>query len=524
MVIRALLVVLLAVWGGSAQASSGDVVLRLNQTAVVVGETVQLELQLPSSEARVESLETAPPQSLQRAGSSNNVSIVNGRMSQSYTQNFRLTPTQPGVIVLGPARVSLHGRILISNAVKLVVQGAGVERELALAVTAEPSTVWEGQPFVLRTTIRHGAGFRPVEFTPPAADGIERFSGQTELGQQTDSVQDNSAVFSQLTVLDWRVPHGLGTLELAGGSVELERTGQRNRRLDPFRGFFGAGRSSFSQPLPIVRIQVRALPELDEGHAFSGLVGQASTRWQVSSQRPDRMKAVLHVTGTGSAGNFALKGWTQDGYRIYPDTAQVKQGLNSAGVPAFDIRVPVTLVPGARATSGVPVWFDTQAGQYRPWVLPQSLPPAPKSTTASASQAPTHATAADPASDSGRTDPDGAEPWLLRGPSFTAAHEIAVAVTGLGGLYLTLLAVGRLIQHRKRRQLRPLAGKRLAWAVRLALLRDKPQGWVQLQRQLERSTDPHALHVAGLIGAAVYAPNYSSPAPAVRSYWERRHA
>lgn len=502
----------------AARAADSSVVLRLSQSAVVAGDSVRLDVQIPDSDARVETIAVDPPQSLQPAGSSNNVSIVNGHMSQSYTRSFQFVPSQAGIVTLGPARVIYNGRVLLSNVVKLVVQASGSERQLAIDVTAEPSDLWEGQPFVLRTTVDHGAGFRPVEFVPPAADGVERFAGQSELEQRTEAVSVEGVSLSRLTMLDWRVPTGLGSLSLSGGSVRLEKTGQaHSRRLDPFAGFFNTGRSSFSQALPAVRVRVRPLPELPPGLSFAGLVGHVEVRWQSVTQGPDRTRAILNLTGTGNAGSFVLSSWVADGYRVYPDAADIKHGLTSNGQSAVVVRVPLTFVPAHEPDTARPAWFDTTTGSYRTWDLPPLM-------AAHAVSGPVGALPAEhplpmPAAVSSvvAIERMPLAETLSRWLPHTRARQGATLLLTLSTMSLLVLAVAQWLRARRQGPGRALEGLALSTAVRLALAVDTRAVWSRLYRDLARSEDPRAPALSAALSSSLYAPQYVSPALAVRT-------
>jgi hypothetical protein len=85
----------------------------LDRETVTVGESLTLSLKFEGGEPK--QMPSPPPiANLQvtSEGSSRNISIVNGQFSSSVSQNFTLTPTQPGDYTIPALRAEVGGQIL----------------------------------------------------------------------------------------------------------------------------------------------------------------------------------------------------------------------------------------------------------------------------------------------------------------------------------------------------------------------------------------------------------------------------
>ena len=92
----------------------------LDRETVTVGESATLTLRFEGGEpGSVSSLPSIPNLQMSGGGSSQNISIVNGRYSASTSQTFALTPTQPGEFVIPALKAEIGGETLSSRPLKL---------------------------------------------------------------------------------------------------------------------------------------------------------------------------------------------------------------------------------------------------------------------------------------------------------------------------------------------------------------------------------------------------------------------
>jgi len=119
------LIVLLA-WCAPAILRAASFTATLDRETVAVGETATLTLKFEGGQPK--SIPTPPPQAnlqMSGQGSSRNISIIDGQYSASISQNFALTPTQPGVYTIPGLKAEVDGQVLTTQPLKLTAVKAG---------------------------------------------------------------------------------------------------------------------------------------------------------------------------------------------------------------------------------------------------------------------------------------------------------------------------------------------------------------------------------------------------------------
>jgi len=104
----ALLWVGLAVASASAQPRYE---LRVGADEVYVGESFEVELIIKGSKSYSRpTFPVIPNCAVQPVGQNSSTTFVNGRMSQSVTLTYRLTPRRAGTLVIPPIAFEVNGR------------------------------------------------------------------------------------------------------------------------------------------------------------------------------------------------------------------------------------------------------------------------------------------------------------------------------------------------------------------------------------------------------------------------------
>src|SRR5438105_392560 len=88
----------------------------LDRESVTVGESATLTLTFDGGQPKaIPSPQAIPNLQIADQGSSRNISIVNGQMSSTVSQNFVVTPTQPGEFTIPALQAEVDGQILTSQ-------------------------------------------------------------------------------------------------------------------------------------------------------------------------------------------------------------------------------------------------------------------------------------------------------------------------------------------------------------------------------------------------------------------------
>ena len=103
----------LMLWGSPSMLGAASFTATLDRETVTVGESATLSLKFEGGEPK--QMPSPPPiANLQvtSEGSSRNISMVNGQFSSSVSQNFALTPTQPGTYTIPALQAQIGGQTL----------------------------------------------------------------------------------------------------------------------------------------------------------------------------------------------------------------------------------------------------------------------------------------------------------------------------------------------------------------------------------------------------------------------------
>jgi hypothetical protein len=295
-----LLCLTLAAWAQGVEWTAA-----LSTTRCNVGEQVVLELRLSGS--TTDPLEPRVPDiagvSMEFAGASKNVSMINGVTSSSSTYTYILTPTQQGSLVVPAISLSVDGQTYTTEPLKLQVgvssgqtqpavppggtspglgpNGAGWGGpqnqipNIPVPSDAQPVLVecevsnthpYVGELVVYTFRFLHRVQLiGGVNFEPPPPTGMLR----EDLGQSTSTVQRNGVDYAQSEVRTAYFPTSPGTLSIAPTRLSCQLAPDF---MDPGFSLRGDGvRELSTQP---VELEVLPLPTQGRPPSFNGAVGR----------------------------------------------------------------------------------------------------------------------------------------------------------------------------------------------------------------------------------------------------------
>ncbi len=295
-----LLLLTLAAWAQGVEWTAA-----LSTTRCNVGEQVVLELRL--SGASNDPLEPRVPDiagvSMEFAGASKNVSMINGVTSSSSTYTYILTPTQQGSVVVPAISMSVDGQSYSTEPLKLQVgtssgqaqpvpppstvpglgpNGAGwggpqnqIPAVVPVPPDAQPVLVecevsnthpYVGELVVYTFRFLHRVQLAgPVNFEPPPPTGMLR----EDLGQSTSQVNRGGVEYAQSEVRTAYFPTSPGRLSIAPTRLSCQLAPDF---MDANFSLRGDGvRELSTQP---VDLEVLPLPTQGRPPSFNGAVGR----------------------------------------------------------------------------------------------------------------------------------------------------------------------------------------------------------------------------------------------------------
>jgi oxygen tolerance protein BatD len=271
----------------SSIAATATFTATLDRDTVTVGESAILTLRFDGAEPKnfpaipgIANLQVASQEN------SRNVNIINGQVSYTLTQNFALTPTQPGEYTIPALQAEVNGQMLTSQPLKLKAVPADAEaarnagEQLAfvrLMIPKKEMYVGEVIEVQLQLYIRNGvANVSDFQFqlNPDGFNTSKLTEGQHF--QQTVGSVSYTVIPLWATLTAARD----GALKIGpfNGSVVVHVQGSRQRQVNPFdmESFFGPRTEpkSVALSVPMQDMQVLPLPKENLPANFNGAVGK----------------------------------------------------------------------------------------------------------------------------------------------------------------------------------------------------------------------------------------------------------
>ncbi|MGQ9806258.1 MAG: BatD family protein [Chlorobiales bacterium] len=254
---------------------------------------------------------------------SQSMSIVNGKMSQTKSLTFIAVPKKEGKITIPPATVKINGQVLTTNSVSLNVSRSGAGQ----GQTPNSGTISGGneifiRPIVDKTKLVVGEGatityklyyklnvrqYTSEEDIKPEGFWVERFD-VSKLPQVTERYNGSMyhvAVINKIQVFPTRA----GKLEVSGyrGTCEALISDVKRQRGFLFDDFFASpGRmQKLSVAAPAVRFDVAELPE-PKPMSFTGAVGDYKFNASIDKSAVKAGEAVTLKFTVEGEGNINL--------------------------------------------------------------------------------------------------------------------------------------------------------------------------------------------------------------------------
>ena len=301
--------------------------------------------------------------------SSQNISIVNARMSRSTSIQYSLLATREGDFTLGPFKVRSGSDVYETEpiAVRVTKGGAGLgqpggapgasargesgrqaaQGDLILAfATVDKKKAYVGEQITYTLTFAYRTDVEDVTYLEPDHTGFW-FEDVGEAGPEIRVL--NGIKYYAITKTTAFFPISSGQFTIGEGGVKYLARDTDNLSREPF-GFFGRDpfdafrrREGVSKADPI-RIDVAPLPNEGKPSDFSGAVGNFSLKVQASAREVRVGESValsVRVQGQGnvkSIGDLPLP--KLDGFRVFAPKSRDSlraEGTHVGGAKIFDL-------------------------------------------------------------------------------------------------------------------------------------------------------------------------------------------
>ena len=385
----------LLLWWAPSILLAASFTATLDRETITVGESAILSLKFEGGEPRQM---PAPPAianlQIVGEGSSRNISILNGQVSSTVSQNFTLTPTQPGDFTIPSLRAEVGGQILTTPALKLkavkasAAAGGATGEQLAFFKLFVPKKeVYVGEVFAIefQVHIREGVAnaenilqnFDAYAGCPLKAEGVSIL--KTAHAQRRRGRVGN-ANYSVATLVTSLSPVKTGTLNI--GSMDVNLTlqlpvGNRRRDMfDPFGMFQQFEERRASLTAETETLTALPLPRENIPTNFIGAVGSYSmtvSAGPTNVATGDPITVKIQVSGRGALDALALpeqNAWRD--FKAYPPTTKVDttDALGLQGTKTFE----QVVVPQSADIKTLPPFsfsfFDPDRKSYRTLTQP----------------------------------------------------------------------------------------------------------------------------------------------------------
>jgi len=329
-----------ALFQGAALAASFTATL--DRDTIILGEQSTLSLEFEGGQARNVPTPNVPGLQFTQAGTSQNVSIINGAMSSTVTVAFSVTARQPGEFTIPALTADVNGQRLSTEPLKLTVSRASAPSAGSVNSGQEPAflklsfpknKIYVGEPAVgrlelyLRDDVQNFGNF---QLNSAITDGFSA-GKTTELQGQRRRVQLGNRIYTVIPLALPLTAARAGLLELGpfAGSVVVVLP-SANEGGDPFmRQFFNQGeQKQITLATETVPVESQPLPEQNKPANFTGAVGDfamTATAGPTNLTVGDPITVRVQISGRGALDTVTLPPQEAcQNFKTYPPTTKLE--------------------------------------------------------------------------------------------------------------------------------------------------------------------------------------------------------
>lgn len=359
----------------TATAHAAGVSAVVDRNQATVGESIALRLTIEGGQGKADLSGLADFKTISR-GTSSSFQMINGRTSRQLIHEYTLIPLQAGNLTIPAIPVTIDGKVHYTTPIGITIsrQPPADSGQRDVYVTAEVSvpSPWAGQQFTYTFRLFNAVQVTDAKFQAPDFKG---FNAEELEDRQSHRAVINGREFIVTEVAFILVPVKTGELEIEPAVLQVGIL-QRNQRAKPFSGmdaFFGRTKVTTrileTEPIPV---HVRALPPIQPGTSFSGLVGRfemSASLDKTDLRVGDSTTLAVTISGSGNIMDALVPTIpTPEPFKTYADNPEELIHQGSGGYSGSKIfrTALVPVEPGQyRIEPIVLAYFDIDTGEYR---------------------------------------------------------------------------------------------------------------------------------------------------------------
>jgi len=379
---------LLLFWVVVTPARAASFNASLDNDTLTLGQTATLSLAFEGGSPQNVPAPSVPGLQISQAGTSQNVSWVNGAMNSTVTVAFSVTAQRAGDFVIPAMTIDLNGQRLTSQPLRLRVvapsaaSAAQVESGAQVAfmkLTLPESRIYAGETaaanveIYLRDDVQN---YGNLQFTSTPVDGFvlgKNASGQRYRKQIGNRVYTVIPISIALTV----TKTGNVSLGPFTASLVIVLPAQNQNGDAFFNQFFNPGQQKqITLATDQINVESSPLPAQNVPPNFNGAIGQytmAVSAGPTNVAVGDPITVRIQISGRGDLGSLALPSQSAwHNFTLYPPTSRVEttDPLGLQGTKIFE-QIVAPQNPDVRELPPFSFsYFDPDTGSYQTLTQP----------------------------------------------------------------------------------------------------------------------------------------------------------
>jgi hypothetical protein len=374
---------LLLLWALVTPARAASFTASLDNDTLTLGQSATLSLAFEGGSPQNVPTPSVPGLQISQAGTSQNVSWVNGAMNSTVTVAFSITPQRAGDFVIPAMTIDLNGQRLTSQPLRLrVVQPSAASTEQVdsgsqvafMKLTLPETRIYAGEvttanlEIYLRDDVQN---YGNIQFPSTPADGFvlgKNTGGQRYRKQVGNRVYTVIPISIALTV----TKTGNVSLGPFTASMVIVLPSQNQGGDAFFNQFFNPGQQKqITLATDQINVEASPLPAQNAPPDFNGAIGEYTmnvTAGPTNVAVGDPITVRIQISGRGDLASLTLpnqSAWHD--FTLYPPTSRVEttDPLGLQGAKTFEQIV----APQNTDVHELPPfsfsYFDPDAGNYR---------------------------------------------------------------------------------------------------------------------------------------------------------------
>jgi hypothetical protein len=335
-------VALLLLLATASLAGAASFTASLDRDTITLGEQATLSLAFEGGSPGHVPAPSVPGLQIAQAGTSQNMSWINGAMNATVTVSFSVTPQRAGEFMIPALTADVNGQQLSTAPLKLIVSMASAPSAVAVNSGSEVAflklnfpkqKIYSGEAIVARLELYlrdDVSGLNGFQLTSSPTDGFS--AGKTvELQNQRRRVQVGNRVYTEIPLAIPLTTVKTGALQLGPFTAScVVVLPSQNQGGDPFfRQFFNQGeQKQVTLASETLNIESLPPPEQNKPANFTGVIGSFTmnaTAGPTTVTVGDPITVRVQISGRGTLDAITLP--VQDAwqnFKTYPPTTKLE--------------------------------------------------------------------------------------------------------------------------------------------------------------------------------------------------------